>query len=62
MRTLDAIHLATFDLFSELEEMVLVSADDVLLHAAQSIGAKAINPNLGIQIIIPELINTNDEG
>ncbi|MDY7033583.1 MAG: type II toxin-antitoxin system VapC family toxin [Thermodesulfobacteriota bacterium] len=61
LRALDSIHLATFNLFSELEEMVFVAADDVLLHAAQSIGAKAINPNLSTQIILPELINANDQ-
>ena len=43
LRALDAIHLATFNLFDELDEMPFVAADDILLNAAKSIGAKAIN-------------------
>lgn len=53
LRTLDAIHLATFNLFNELAEMPFVAADDTLLSAAQSIGAKVINPILGSQVILP---------
>ncbi len=54
LRTLDAIHLATFSLFNELAEMVFVAADDVLLSSAQSIHAKVINPNVGPDVIFPE--------
>lgn len=61
LRTLDSIHLATFNLFNELREMVFVVADDTLLSAAQSLGAKVINPISGPQVIPPGSINTNDE-
>lgn len=60
-RALDAIHLATFNLFNELAEMPFVAADDILVNAAQSIGAKVINPILGPQVISPRSINANDE-
>jgi predicted nucleic acid-binding protein len=53
LRALDAIHLATFNLFDELEEMLFVAADDILLTAAKAIGAKAINPLAGPGIIMP---------
>ena len=53
LRTLDAIHLATFNLFDELDEMLFVAVDDILLTAAKSIGAKAINPLSGPEIILP---------
>lgn len=51
LRALDAIHLATFSLFNQLEEMPFVAADDILLTAARSIGAKVINPLQGQQIL-----------
>ena len=57
LRALDAIHLATFNLFDELEEMLFVAADDILLSAAQTIGAKAINPISGPQVILPKTTN-----
>jgi len=50
LRALDAIHLATFSLFNQLEEMPFVAADDTLLTAARSMGAKVINPLQGPQI------------
>jgi predicted nucleic acid-binding protein len=53
LRVLDAIHLATFNLFDDLEEMIFVGADDILLTAAKAIGAKAINPLSGPEIIVP---------
>jgi len=53
LRALDAIHLATFNLFDDLEEMIFVGADDILLTAAKAIGAKAINPLSGPEIIMP---------
>jgi predicted nucleic acid-binding protein len=53
LRALDAIHLATFNLFDDLEEMIFVGADDILLTAAKAIGAKAINPLSGPEIIVP---------
>lgn len=59
LRALDAIHLATFNLFDELEEMLFVAADDILLSAAQTIGAKAINPISGPQVILPKTTNLN---
>lgn len=60
LRALDAIHLATFNLFDELEEMLFVAADDILLSAAQTIGAKAINPISGPQVILPKTTNLSD--
>jgi len=57
LRTLDAIHLATFNLFNELAEMLFVAADEILLRAAQSIGAKVINPISGPEIILPQSLN-----
>lgn len=53
LRSLDAIHLATFNLFNELEEMPFVAADDILLTAAKTIGAKVIDPLSGPEIIMP---------
>ena len=53
LRALDSIHLATFNLFDDLEEMIFVGADDILLTAAKAIGAKAINPLSGPEIIVP---------
>lgn len=53
LRTLEAIHLATFYLFDDLDDMIFVAADDILLIAARAIGAKTINPLLGPQIILP---------
>ena len=53
LRALDAIHLATFNLFNQLEEMPFVAADDILLTAARAIGAKVINPLSGQEIIMP---------
>ena len=61
LRTLDSIHLATFNLFNEVAEMVFVVADDTLLGAAQSIGARVINPISGPQVIMPRLTNANNE-
>ena len=60
LRALDAIHLATFNLFNQLEEMLFVAADDILLSAAQAIGAKAINPISGPQVILPKISDLND--
>jgi hypothetical protein len=57
LRALDSIHLATFNLFDELEEMLFVAADDILLSAAQTIGAKRINPLSGAQVILPKTTN-----
>ena len=51
LRSLDAIHLATFSLFNQLEEMPFIAADEILLNAARSIGAKVINPLHGAGII-----------
>ena len=51
LRALDAIHLATFSLFNQLEEMPFVASDEILLNAARSIGAKVINPLHGAGII-----------
>lgn len=51
LRALDAIHLATFSLFNQLEEMPFVATDEILLSAARSIGAKVINPLHGPGII-----------
>ena len=56
LRALDAIHLATFNLFGELEEMLFVAADDILLSAAQTIVAKAINPISDPQVILPKTL------
>jgi len=53
LRALDAIHLATFSLFNQIEEMLFVAADDFLLKAAKAIGARAINPLSGPEIIMP---------
>jgi len=53
LRTLDAIHLATFSLVNQLQEMPFVAADDILLTAARSMGAKIINPLQGPQILSP---------
>ena len=53
LRTLDAIHIATFNLLNQLGEMPFVAADDILLSAARSLGAKVINPLQGPQIIPP---------
>jgi len=53
LRALDAIHLATFSLFNQIEQMLFVAADDILLKAAKSIGARAINPLSGPEIIVP---------
>jgi predicted nucleic acid-binding protein len=53
LRALDAIHLATFSLFNQLEEMPFVATDEILLTAARSIGAKVINPLHGPGIISP---------
>ena len=53
LRALDAIHLATFNLFDDLEEMIFVAADDILLTAAKVMGAKAINPLSGPETIMP---------
>ncbi|MFH1350842.1 MAG: type II toxin-antitoxin system VapC family toxin [Pseudomonadota bacterium] len=53
LRALDSIHLATFNLFDDLEEMLFVAADDILITAAKAIGAKAINPLSGPEIIMP---------
>ena len=61
LRTLDSIHLATFNLFNELSEMVFVVADDTLLSATQSIGAKVINPISGPQVILSPSQIANDE-
>jgi len=36
LRALDAIHLATFSLLNQFEEMPLVATDDILLSAARS--------------------------
>jgi predicted nucleic acid-binding protein len=52
LRTLDAIHIATFSLLNQLEEMPFVAADEILLTAAQAIGAKVINPLHGPQAIL----------
>lgn len=52
LRALDAIHLATFSLFNQIEEMLFVAADDILLKAAKAIGARAINPLSGPEIIM----------
>ncbi len=51
LRTLDAVHLATFSLFKELEDIVFVAADDILLRCAQLMGGRVINPCLGPSII-----------
>jgi predicted nucleic acid-binding protein len=51
LRALDAIHLATFSLFNQFDEMPFVATDEVLLNAARSIGAKVINPLSGPEII-----------
>ena len=53
LRALDAIHLATFSLFNQLEEMPFVATDEILLSAARSIRAKVINPLHGPGIISP---------
>jgi len=53
LRALDAIHLATFSLFNQIEEMLFVAADDILLKAAKAIRARAINPLSGPEIIMP---------
>lgn len=53
LRALDAIHLATFSLFNQIEEMLFVAADEILLKAVKSIGARAINPLSGPEIIMP---------
>jgi len=50
---LDAIHLATFSLFNQFDEMPFVATDEALLNAAGSIGAKVINPLSGPEIIMP---------
>lgn len=55
LRALDAIHLATFSLFNQLEEMPLVAADEILLNAARSIGARVINPLSGPEIVRPSM-------
>lgn len=36
-----------------IEEMLFVAADDILLKAVKTIGAKAINPLSGPEIIMP---------
>lgn len=54
LRTLDAIHLATFNLFNQLAEIIFVACDEILLRAAQSLDAKVINPVSGFQIILPD--------
>jgi len=46
---------------NELSEMVFVVADDTLLSATQSIGAKVINPISGPQVILPPSQIANDE-
>ncbi len=51
LRTLDAIHLATFNLFNQLSEIVFVASDETLLGAARSLSAKVINPVIGDQIV-----------
>jgi len=51
LRALDAIHLATFSLFNQFDEMPFVTTDEILLNAARSIGAKVINPLHGAGII-----------
>ncbi len=53
LRALDAIHLATFNLFDKLDDMLFVAADGILLTAVKAIGAKAINPLSGPEIIMP---------
>jgi predicted nucleic acid-binding protein len=53
LRALDAIHLATFSLFNQFDDMPFVATDEVLLNAALSIGAKVINPLSGPEIIMP---------
>jgi predicted metal-binding protein len=51
LKALDAIHLATFNLLNQLEEMPFVATDETLLKAARSIGARVINPLHGAGII-----------
>jgi len=53
LRALDAIHLATFSLFNQLEEMPFVATDEILLSAARSIRARVINPLHGPGVISP---------
>jgi predicted nucleic acid-binding protein len=53
LRALDAIHLATFSLFNQLEEMPFVATDEILLTTARSLRAKIINPLHGPEIISP---------
>lgn len=53
LRALDAIHLATFSLLNQFDEMPFVATDEALLNAARSIGAKVINPLSGPEIIMP---------
>ena len=60
LRALDAIHLATFNLFDELEDKLFVAADNILLNAAQTIGAKRINPISGPKVILPKTTNLSD--
>ena len=54
LRTLDSIHLATFNLFHQLSDIVFVASDETLLRAARSLNAKVINPVSGIQVIPPD--------
>jgi len=53
LRALDAIHLATFSLFNQLEEMPFVATDEILLSAALSLRASLINPLHGPEVISP---------
>lgn len=53
LRALDAIHLATFSLFNQLEEMPFVATDEILLSAARSVRARVINPLHGPGVISP---------
>lgn len=53
LRALDAIHLATYSLFNQIEEMPFVATDETLLTAARSIGARVINSLHGPGIIFP---------
>ncbi|RJR44002.1 MAG: PIN domain-containing protein [Desulfobacteraceae bacterium] len=51
LRALDAIHLATFSLLNQAKEMPFVAADETLLKAARSIGARVINPLHGAGVV-----------
>jgi hypothetical protein len=53
LRALDAIHLATFNLFNQLEEMPFVATDEILLSAARSLRARVLNPLHGPEVISP---------